>query len=143
MQSKELAQHLNFREGKAQALRMLGKAELVHGKTLSIAWNGYPKPEAAEMNMLGGGFSWSGASIFSAVGPFKSPSQLMGKFEGGTSTVAPAVGQATVSQMLIFKADGLIKAAAWPQSRASRTGAWPKPAVPLPTPAIGSSMAGF
>ncbi|MBH8559810.1 hypothetical protein [Hymenobacter negativus] len=78
----------------------------VTGKTLSIAWNGYPKPETAEMNMLGGGFSWSGASIFSAVGPFKSPSQLVGKFEGGTSTVASAMGQATVSKALIFKADG-------------------------------------
>ncbi|MBH8559815.1 tetratricopeptide repeat-containing sensor histidine kinase [Hymenobacter negativus] len=31
LQSKELAHRLNFREGEALALRMLGKAELVHG----------------------------------------------------------------------------------------------------------------
>jgi two-component system, sensor histidine kinase and response regulator len=31
LQSKDLAHRLNFREGEAQALRMLGKAELVHG----------------------------------------------------------------------------------------------------------------
>lgn len=78
----------------------------VSGKTLSIAWNGYPKPEAAEMNMLGGGFSWSLGSIFSAVGPFKSASQLVGTFEGGSSTYASAMGQAVVSKTLTFNADG-------------------------------------
>lgn len=57
----------------------------VKGKSLTVAWNDYPKPESNKMNMLGRGFGWSGASIFSAVGPFKSPAQLVGSFEGGTS----------------------------------------------------------
>jgi hypothetical protein len=78
----------------------------VSGKTLSIAWNGYPKPETDDMNSLGGGFGWSGGSIFSAVGPFQSPGQLVGTFEGGTSTYASAMGQATVSKTLTFKPDG-------------------------------------
>ncbi|MDO7852049.1 hypothetical protein [Hymenobacter convexus] len=78
----------------------------VAGKTLSIAWTGYPKPEVDDMNMLGGGFSWSGGAIFSAVGPFRSASQLVGSFEGGTSTYASAMGQATVSKSLTFNADG-------------------------------------
>lgn len=78
----------------------------VSGKTLRIAWTGYPQPEAAEMVLLGGGFSWSLGSIFSGVGPFKSPGQLVGTFEGGTSTVASAVGQAVVSSTLTFRADG-------------------------------------
>ena len=78
----------------------------VTGKTLSIAWNGYPKPEAAEMNMLGGGFSWSGGSIFSTVGPFRSMSQLVGTFEGGSTTYATAMGQSAVSKSLTFNADG-------------------------------------
>ncbi|MEL5996566.1 hypothetical protein [Hymenobacter segetis] len=77
----------------------------VAGKTLSIAWTSYPKPEAAEMNMLGGGFSWSGGSIFSAVGPFKSPSQLVGSFEGGSSTYSP-MGGVLSSRSLTFRPDG-------------------------------------
>ncbi|MFD1469134.1 hypothetical protein ACFQ48_12945 [Hymenobacter caeli] len=78
----------------------------VAGKALSIAWTGYPQPETAAMNRLGGGFSWSGGSIFSAVGPFKGPGQLLGTFEGGTSTYASAVGQSVVSSTLTFRADG-------------------------------------
>ncbi|QKG55703.1 hypothetical protein GKZ68_03030 [Hymenobacter sp. BRD128] len=78
----------------------------VTGKTLAIAWTGYTQPESAEMLPLGGGFGWSGGSIFSAVGPFTSPSQLVGTFEGGTSTYASAVGQSTVSKALTFKPDG-------------------------------------
>ena len=77
----------------------------VTGKTLTIAWNGYPKPEAAEMNMLGGGFSWSGGSIFSAVGPFTSAAQLVGKFEGGSSTYSP-MGGVLSSRTLTFRPDG-------------------------------------
>ncbi|MGI4874025.1 MAG: hypothetical protein ACRYFX_22930 [Janthinobacterium lividum] len=78
----------------------------VAGKTLSIAWNGYPKPESDAMNTLGGGFSWSGGAIFSAVGPFQSADQLVGTFEGGTSTIATVMGQSTVSKTLTFNADG-------------------------------------
>ncbi|QKG55708.1 hypothetical protein GKZ68_03055 [Hymenobacter sp. BRD128] len=78
----------------------------VSGKTLSIAWPGDRKAETAAMNSLTNGFSWSLGSIFSAVGPFQSPSQLVGTFEGGTSTFATAVGQAVVSSTLTFRADG-------------------------------------
>lgn len=78
----------------------------IAGKTLAIAWTGYPQPERAEMLPLGGGFSWSGGSIFSAVGPFKSASQLVGTFEGGASTYASALGQSIVSKTLTFKPDG-------------------------------------
>lgn len=79
---------------------------LVNGKTLSIAWTGYPQPESDEMNSLDGGFSWSGGAIFSAVGPFQSADQLVGTFEGGTSTYASAAGQSVVSKTLTFNADG-------------------------------------
>ncbi|MDO7884086.1 hypothetical protein [Hymenobacter cheonanensis] len=78
----------------------------VSGKTLSIAWTGYDKPETDEMLPLDNGFSWSGGSIFSAVGPFQDASQLVGTFEGGTSTYASAMGQSTVSKTLTFKPDG-------------------------------------
>ncbi|MDO7884084.1 hypothetical protein [Hymenobacter cheonanensis] len=78
----------------------------VAGKTLSIAWPGDRKAETAAMSPLTNGFGWSLGSIFSAVGPFKSPSQLVGTFEGGTSTFASAVGQAVVSSTLTFRADG-------------------------------------
>ena len=79
----------------------------VAGKTLSIAWNGYPKPESAEMHPLSGGFSWADAlNIFSGVGPFKSAAQLVGTFEGSMSTIATVMGQSVVSKSLTFKADG-------------------------------------
>lgn len=78
----------------------------VAGKTLSIAWTGAAKPESAEMHPLTGGFSWADAlNIFSAVGPFKSSSQLVGSFEGGSSTYSP-MGGVLSSRSLKFNADG-------------------------------------
>ncbi|WP_201984588.1 hypothetical protein [Hymenobacter rubidus] len=77
----------------------------VAGKTLTIAWTGAAKPESAEMNMLKGGFSWSLGSIFSAVGPFHSAAQLVGSFEGGSSSYTP-MGGAVVSKSLTFRPDG-------------------------------------
>ncbi|MBF9222419.1 hypothetical protein [Hymenobacter ruricola] len=77
----------------------------VSGSTLIIAWTGSPKPESAEMHPLKGGFSWSLGSIFSAVGPFRGPAQLVGSFEGGSSTYTP-MGGAVVSKSLTFRPDG-------------------------------------
>lgn len=77
----------------------------VSGRKLSIQFTNDKEPETDDISRLDGGFGWAGGSIFSGHGPFASPRELVGSYEGGSS-FASVMGTVLSSKSLTFNADG-------------------------------------